>query len=550
MAEKPEDMAETDILTRLQPYLPPPPGRLPPAVADLLPSVEHLAGLLGGPERRVTVVGALQVGKSSLLNALIGTDVLPVRANRATGTVTVLTYGAQPAATVMWQPDRGSIEENIPFDAAGRWILLDLETPAGAGRREVEEIRLHVPLPLLARHLVLVDTPGLVEDAALSERTYAEIERSDLAVMVLAADKILSTEERTAAARIDEVLHGNIVYVVNRLDLIDEGDREEVIDWARTALTGSGNDLVGSPTVFAVTARDGGGVAPFRQWLSTCVDGERGARLAALARLGRLERRLEQVGVVVAGELAACRHAMDVARREEAAALSRERAEMKGRTSQARAALALVRADLSDLLSRFVAECVAGTLEQHRGTEMASTIPVVYEPARRRFAEAVSTGVQAAIEGLPLPPHRFDLSGWIVRADVPPVHNPAGEVGARFGDLTARVFGGTAGRDAGASIGGWIDKNVLGVDAEREMAERIERTIRGVLPSLQHEAERYVAQIDSLLAAADAFHDRWTRDAPTVAVAEAAEERCAELLRWSGEFLRETQVLTRELQRS
>ena len=67
---------------------------------------------------------------------------------------------------------------------------------------------------------VLVDTPGLPGGLGRTERVYREIERADLAVMVLAADKILSAAEREMARWTNNLLRGNTVFGPKGVDRI------------------------------------------------------------------------------------------------------------------------------------------------------------------------------------------------------------------------------------------------------------------------------------------------------------------------------------------
>jgi hypothetical protein len=142
----------------------------------------------------------------------------------------------------------------------------------------------------------------------------------------------------------------------------------------------------------------------------------------------------------------------------------------------------------------------------------------------------------------------FELKQWILRAEVTAATQPAGDIAAMFGGLMTRVVdGGSAGREAGATIGDWIGKNVFGIDAERETLKRVEGIARGVVPSLQAEAERYVEKVDALLAEADAFYGEWTRTAPRVAAAQEVERRYDDLVRWCEEFLQEVRAVAKAM---
>ena len=150
------------------------PDDVPDSVRALLASLPDLEQLLWREQRQITFFGAFKAGKSSLLNALIGAALLPVRTNRATGVVTTIQYGAQPSAIAVRRCEEGQVEQQIPFDDVSRAILLDLSGGTVAAPSDIEEVRIQVPLPFLETpsdsYPVLVDTPGLLEHEALTQR--------------------------------------------------------------------------------------------------------------------------------------------------------------------------------------------------------------------------------------------------------------------------------------------------------------------------------------------------------------------------------------------
>ena len=207
--------------------------------------------------------------------------------------------------------------DEIPFDA-----LRDFASK-GDGAGSVKAIRLEVPLPLLADGVVLVDTPGLLQSDAMDETAYAELFRADLAVVVLAGDKILSAEERSAAAAANDLLLGNVVFVVNRMDLVGADDRDEVLEWARAALRETGNPLVGRAHIFATSAvQTRESISPpidlqeFKAWLAGFFASEVSSQVALVSRLGILEHRLQEAAVGI-------RREREQAERHEADARSR-----------------------------------------------------------------------------------------------------------------------------------------------------------------------------------------------------------------------------------
>lgn len=280
---------------------------VPEPIKVLLAPIADFQQVLRRTNKQITFFGAFKVGKSTFLNAIIGSKLLPSRANRATGVITKIGYAPQPSASVLRRTtDNHIFEERIYFDDLTRFILLDLSETTSKSPDGIEEVIIHIPCSILEHYCTLADTPGLLDNQALTERTFQELEKSDLAVMILSADKLLSETEKDAALRVHELLNGNIVFVVNRLGFVDEEDREAVLDWARTAFQELGNSLVGEPRIFstesrgALEAKKNGtkqgeaidGLLEFEQWLEKLINTPVGEKIVILSRLGILESHL------------------------------------------------------------------------------------------------------------------------------------------------------------------------------------------------------------------------------------------------------------------
>lgn len=531
-------------LQSLQPLFDALPRDLDGDEAVLTQPIVHWMREASRQERRVTFFGAYKSGKSTLVNALLGTPILPARQGRTPPVTAMIRYGEVPSIRLRRTENDDHPDEALPFDTGlGRLRSL----PA-----DVDEIAIAVPLPLLRNGCVCVDTPGLFDDERRTLRAMTALERADLAIMVLAADKILSAQERDIARWAAEVLCGNVVYIVNRMDSIDEDEREDVLEWARAALRTSGNNVVGQPRIIAAAAggrSDCPGVEELRRWLSDLFSSPAGDTIAALSRLGVLRRRL---GVAIEGlqpALTVARATTQRLRIEEEAALIRERAAVRSRIAQARVRVRAVPDVLDALGEAFVAACVENTqsvLKQSERDRGPTTLHV--RPALGHYAESVRDKVGAALAGSPLTAPPFDLRGWSVAAGVEAAAHPAGEIAVTLGDLMTRPLdGGRAGREAASALSGWIGKNIFQINLEEETLKRIERVARGILPSLRHEAERYVERVLSLLDSADALYERWTRPAPHVDEAEAAERRALLLLEWCKATLQETEKLVTAL---
>ena len=536
-------------LARLEPYFA---GPRDAAAGDASAPLHDWWRDLMRPERTVVVVGALQSGKSSLLNALLGAPVLPVRAGRGTGVVTTVRDASKARAVRMQNGE----EEEIALGALASEVLVDLEGEiAGDGqgiakrctakpteRRlgdegEVEEVRIELPLPLAPPGTVLVDTPDLASGTAWAER-------ADLIVMVLAADKILSARERAAARRLHDLLNGNEVYVINRIDTIEEWERPEVLSWARSALEGSGNSLVGEPGIFVVSAASGEGeLSDLRAWLVGLLGTPRGETVVALSRLGILEARLDGLEREIRAALTRSQEATRQARETEAVERERERGAIRRQIAATQARL--TDSGLPAAGEAFVTVCVEDT---ERALRDGGPGHLVYERALAEYEAVVTESAQAALAEAPITAPPFDVQGWILRAEVEAARHPASELGMALGGLLPRVVdGGSAGRAAGSAAGSWIEKTIFGVDAATETRKRIERIARSILPSLQAEAQEYRGWIERLLAEAEEYYKTWAPAAPGVAAAEAEEASWRAQLSWIERFRQEVADLTRDL---
>ena len=103
---------------------------------------------------RVLVVGEAKRGKSTLVNALLGRDVLPSGVTPLTAVTTTVRYGDDERAEVRFLDGH---DEKHPLTA-----LPDLVTERGnpGNRRRIADVTVYVAAPVLAGGVELADTPG------------------------------------------------------------------------------------------------------------------------------------------------------------------------------------------------------------------------------------------------------------------------------------------------------------------------------------------------------------------------------------------------------
>lgn len=176
----------------------------------------------------LAVVGQFKRGKSSLMNAVIGRDVLPTGLLPLTSAITTLCYGPQSRALLR---RRGwTITQEIPLEQ-----LADYVTERGNPGNEKGLIEAQVDLPerFLRRGLHFIDTPGI--GSARQENTattYEFLPEADAVIFVTSVEAPLSASEEDFLRDIRAQVC-RLFVVVNKVDLIAGEERGEVLDYIR-----------------------------------------------------------------------------------------------------------------------------------------------------------------------------------------------------------------------------------------------------------------------------------------------------------------------------
>jgi GTPase Era involved in 16S rRNA processing len=161
---------------------------------------------------RVAVTGEFAAGKTSLINALLGGDILPAGVAVRTRLITVIGLAARRRAT-METAERRRIA--IPWTS--------LSSPPPAARR------LHVGLPLARlTHMRLIDTPGLAQgDWEMEQRTLRACSRADVVVWCTPAVQAWKASEQRAWLGLSERVRRSGILTVTFADAVaTPGDSE------------------------------------------------------------------------------------------------------------------------------------------------------------------------------------------------------------------------------------------------------------------------------------------------------------------------------------
>jgi GTP-binding protein EngB required for normal cell division len=280
-------------------------------VAEVADLATETSGRLQSLRLEVAVVGEFKRGKSSLLNALVGREVLPVGVLPLTAVPTVLEQGEE--GLVVEYTD--GHQEQHRLDQVARFVTEDANPGNRLGVARVTA-RLHTRL--LDAGVRLVDTPGVGsvhEHNTRSTDTY--LPSLDAAVLVVSADPPISGGERAFLKRVLD--HAVRLFVVlNKADYLAPADLERTVAFTEQVVREVLPDWPGP--VYPLSARPGVGdpreVRRFADDLARFLRQERvavvtdSARRSAARGLGSLQLALElerRAASLPAEELAARR---------------------------------------------------------------------------------------------------------------------------------------------------------------------------------------------------------------------------------------------------
>jgi GTP-binding protein EngB required for normal cell division len=194
----------------------------------------------------LVVVGQFKRGKTSLINALLGADILPVAVVPLTSIVTIMTWGEALSVKVYFNDVR--VAEIKPES------LSDYVTEKGNPKnvKGVHEVVLTYPSPYLKDGVRLIDTPGV--GSLYQHNTdvaYQYLPKSDAALFLLSVDQPMSKAELDFLKDVHEYSN-KIFFILNKADYLRENELRESMEFSKNAL----HEAMGSEVkLFPISAR-------------------------------------------------------------------------------------------------------------------------------------------------------------------------------------------------------------------------------------------------------------------------------------------------------
>ena len=178
----------------------------------------------------VACVGQFKRGKSTLLNALVGHEVVPTGFVPVTAVPTVIRFGDELHARIRM---RDGSWRDIAMPDLKEYVTEELNPE---NKKAVDGAEVFVPSPLLSSGMCFVDTPGLGSVfTGNTATTQAFIPHIDAALVVVGADPPIAGEELALVEAVGKQVQ-DLILVINKADRTSDPERAAAAKFTRDIL--------------------------------------------------------------------------------------------------------------------------------------------------------------------------------------------------------------------------------------------------------------------------------------------------------------------------
>ena len=222
------------LLSKLVPHL----NQLKQIITDnelntLLDEWRRIFSMVGKANFSIAVIGEFSRGKSTIVNLLLGDDIVPIGTLPTTAYLTKIIYGKDPQLTVI-KPD--SNHENHPLNETS-WNNLMV-----GDKEDLQEGEIIVKAAnewLKSNNFQIIDTPGAGDlTSKRAELTIGQIASCDAVLIAISATMPFSQTEKAFIEQhilSKEIPH--IAVVLTRLDQVKKNERVSIVKYIKNKLT-------------------------------------------------------------------------------------------------------------------------------------------------------------------------------------------------------------------------------------------------------------------------------------------------------------------------
>ncbi len=206
---------------------------------DQLGMEERSASLREGKKKlqshkfAVGILGEFKRGKSTVINALLGREIMPADILPCSATMNRVSYDLQPSVQLNMMDgttNRIAVEELAQY-------VTKLDDNSTANAALIEEAIVFYPCQFCQNGVDIIDTPGLNDDERMNKITEETVPKLDAVIMVLVPDNPFSMSEADFVRNklmCSDI--GRLIFLVNKIDTVRPMDRARVVESIRTKI--------------------------------------------------------------------------------------------------------------------------------------------------------------------------------------------------------------------------------------------------------------------------------------------------------------------------
>lgn len=181
------------------------------------------------PSYNIVVCGEVKKGKSSLLNAIVGEEVLPVNNEIATSQVFRITNSAIESFSLVFTDGTRKAINREELSRYGSQVDATLQTQEIFRDHTLSYIEVNIPVAFLPNGVSLVDTPGL---GALYKShewiTQNYVKNASAVIFVMDPERPLVEKEKEFILKVLDITP-HILFVMTKIDMYNEDVCEDIL---------------------------------------------------------------------------------------------------------------------------------------------------------------------------------------------------------------------------------------------------------------------------------------------------------------------------------
>ncbi|MBE6742174.1 MAG: hypothetical protein E7570_07720 [Ruminococcaceae bacterium] len=175
----------------------------------------------------VGIMGEFKRGKSTVINALLGSSIVPSDIMPCSATLNYVKWDASKHAEVRF---KDGTSKSVSVEELSNYITKITEESEKLAEN-VEDATVYYPCPFCQNGVQIIDTPGLNDDERMNAISESVIPMLDAIIMVTVPGSPFGmSEAEFVRNKIMTSDLGRIIFVVNKIDTVDEDERERLMN--------------------------------------------------------------------------------------------------------------------------------------------------------------------------------------------------------------------------------------------------------------------------------------------------------------------------------